>query len=104
MVRKLFILFFLSNSWLFGCALCTLSKPIVNIHTKISTTNNLINFHIKWEMPKDFSTAVAESFDINGNEIYEKNELSEIQKVLEFYLIPNQYLTFLKTSELPQIT
>ncbi|MBI3873987.1 MAG: DUF1007 family protein, partial [Arcobacter sp.] len=98
-LKKLFILLLLSNTWLFGCALCNLKRPIVHVSTEVSTKDDLVNLHITWEMAKDFSIEVVRSFDINGNEIYEQQELYELQKILELYLIPHHYLTFIKTSQ-----
>ncbi|MGM0533051.1 MAG: DUF1007 family protein [Campylobacterota bacterium] len=96
MLRILFLLFSV-HSILFGCALCTVYQPSVNVTADLETKDNrLEKISFTWTFSKAFTEELARDYDKNGNGDFEKKELRAIEKTLLEYIQPRNYLTTIK--------
>ncbi len=92
-----FLLFFLVifNSFLYGCAMCAVSVPQVNVYTTIYAKENSTTFDITWKFHKVFTEALK-AYDINENGTFEKEEKDKLLETIIVYIKPINYLTNLE--------
>ncbi len=96
MVRTLFLLLF-GHSILFGCALCTVYQPSVNVTADLEVKDNTLEkISFTWTFSEAFTGELARDYDKNGNGRFEKEELRAIEKTLLEYIKPRNYLTTVK--------
>ena len=92
-MRILIILFLAIQTNLYSCALCALFTPTAHISTEFIAQNGSIKeMKIRWLFSKNFTKAMFESYDFNGNSHLENDEIIEIKDALNAYLIPKNYL------------
>jgi len=92
MNKLLILLLFIFNSFLYGCALCTLAVPKVDVYTTIYAKKDFTTFDVTWKFHTAFSEALK-PYDVNENGIYEKAEKEAILEALIVYIKPIHYLT-----------
>jgi nickel/cobalt exporter len=88
------ILFFSTLSW--GCALCKLQVPDVNVSVAESHTDASITLDIRWQFQKYFSAETLLSYDENRNEMLDIDEITAIHSSFTEYLKNTSYLTYIK--------
>lgn len=92
-MRILIILFLAIQTNLYSCALCALFTPTAHISTEFITQNGSIKeMKTRWLFSENFTKAMFESYDFNGNSHLENDEIIEIEDALNAYLIPKNYL------------
>ena len=92
-MNKLLVLFlFILNSSLYGCAMCAISVPKVDVYTTIYAKGNVTTFDVKWQFQKVFNEALK-PYDVNGNGTFEKPEKDAILESILVYIKPIHYLT-----------
>jgi ABC-type nickel/cobalt efflux system permease component RcnA len=89
---KLFFLFFIFQSTLFGCVLCKFDIPNVHIKTTITPQKENTKLEINWKFDDKFLSTLKQ-YDTNKNGSFEKDEQNEIEKSLLEYLSRFDYLT-----------
>ena len=92
MAKYLLLFFFLLNSFLSACSLCTTSGPQVDVYTTITANKDKTNFDITWQFHKEY-VETLKIYDINSNGIFDKAEINLILKVIVKYIKPIHYLT-----------
>ncbi|MFT7823668.1 MAG: DUF1007 family protein [Sulfurimonas sp.] len=94
-MRQIILLLFLSTlSW--GCALCKMQVPDVNVSITESHTGSSITLDIQWQFQKYFSAETLLSYDKNRNEVLDPEELAAIHTNFIEYLQKASYLTYIK--------
>ncbi|WP_373771861.1 DUF1007 family protein [Poseidonibacter sp.] len=95
MIRFLvFIILF--QGILFGCTICTVSSPKMDISINIKADKkNIKTAKIKWTFSKSFTLELLELYDRNFDGIFSKEELEPIEDSLLVYIEPRNYLTFI---------
>ena len=92
-MRILIILFLAIQTNLYSCALCALFTPTAHISTEFIAQNGSIKeMKTRWLFSENFTKAMFESYDFNGNSHLENDEIIEIEDALNAYLIPKNYL------------
>lgn len=81
---------------LFACQLCKLQVPNVHVYVNGYEKDGKEYFDVTWKFEKEFSSEMLLSYDVNGDSMYQADELSEVKNSLEIYLKKYNYLTFLK--------
>lgn len=80
----------------FGCALCQLQTPLVNVAITEKHSSQQIEFDVIWSFHKEFSAETLLTYDKDRNKELSTAELWGITKSFTDYLTPNNYLTFIK--------
>jgi len=81
-----------------------LSHPHVFISQRLKIVfddQGLAGFSIHWTFDDMFAIMIAGDYDINKNEVLEKNEVALIKKEAFSYLSNQNYFTFVKIGEKP---
>ena len=81
-------------SW--GCAVCKVQVPDVNVSITQSHTENTITLDLHWKFERYFSAETLLSYDENRNKTLDPKELETIHANFIEYLEPNAYLTHIK--------
>ena len=90
----LIVLLFSAFSW--GCAVCKVQVPDVNVSVTQSHTDTAVTLDIRWSFQKYFSAETQLSYDENRNETLDPEEIDTIHANFIEYLEKNSYLTFIK--------
>ena len=88
------ILLFSVFSW--GCAVCKVQVPHVNVSINESHTDNNITLNIVWEFQKYFSAETKLTYDENHNKVLDDEEIATIHSYFIEYLDTKSYLTHMK--------
>lgn len=81
-------------SW--GCAVCKLQVPDVNVSVTESHADSTITLDFHWQFQKYFSAETLLSYDKNRNEVLDPQEIDAIHANFIEYLDKSSYLTFIK--------
>jgi len=80
------------------------AHPHVFINQKIKIVfdaKGVAGFRIQWEFDDMFTTMIAGDYDINKNQLLEKNEVTTIKEKAFSYLANSNYFTFIKIDNVP---
>lgn len=91
---RLLLLFVLTKSILFGCAICTIYSPVTRISVEVDANKDFIKTaKITWILTKEFTDQLKQIYDVNLNKKLDKKELEVIEQSLLDYIVPKNYLT-----------
>ena len=91
-MRFVALVFFVFQSFLWSCTVCTNEVPQVNVTADVTSQKEKTVFEVQWRFHKQFVDNLTQ-YDINENQKFEINEKLLIQDSLESYLKEYHYLT-----------
>ena len=90
--KVLFLIFTLSYQ-LYGCKVCAIDVPSVDVKTIVEASGDKTNFDIEWSFHQEFVSKLVQ-YDLDKNGKLDKEEQNEIKKnLLNDYLTKYNYLT-----------
>lgn len=92
-ILKFIGLFFLFLESSFGCALCQISTPSINVEVNISSDKFAT---IEWKFTKEFTNEVSTQYDRDKDGVLNDLEFKTVEATLIDYLNKNEHLTYLK--------
>jgi len=98
-LRHYLLFIFLFHSYLGACTLCKTQIPSVHTSIELKINDQNHSFEILWDFNKEFSDETLMVYDRDKDKMLNAQELKEVQKNLEEYLVANQFLTYLYFSE-----
>ena len=97
---KLLVSFFLLQSILFGCSICSIYSPRTEISISINADKEFIkDATFSWNFSKEFTDELLQLYDVNLDGTFDEVELGPIEDSLVTYVEPRNYLTFLSYSD-----
>lgn len=97
-VKQLLMIILLSTlSW--GCAVCKVKVPDVNVSINQTHTQESIILDVNWKFKRYFTAETQLTYDENRNEKLDPKEMAAIHAHFVEYLKPNKYLTHIKYVE-----
>ncbi|MFA6138194.1 MAG: DUF1007 family protein [Sulfurimonas sp.] len=98
-MKKLFFIYLLFQTILFGCATCQLMIPTAEIQINLQMEKKKVNnIHIEWHFADLYSAELLKQYDKNRNQILDNNELKAILGAMLDYLKPKEMLTKIQYS------
>ncbi len=99
-MKKLFFIYLLFQTILFGCATCQLMIPTAEIQINLQMEKKKVNnIHIEWHFADLYSAELLKQYDKNRNQILDNNELKAILGAMLDYLKPKEMLTKIQYSD-----
>lgn len=95
-ILKQFTMILLLSVFSWGCAVCKVQVPDVNVSIVQSHSENEIVLNVLWKFDRYFSAETLLSYDENRNKTLDDSELKTIHSNFVEYLDPNTYLTHIK--------
>ena len=103
-MKKKFLIFILTLVFIALAHSIVYAHPHVFISQKMKIVfdeKGLAGFNIEWEFDDMFTTMITEDYDVNQNQILEKNEVATIKEKAFSYLANSNYFTFIKIDNKP---
>ncbi|MFA6191429.1 MAG: DUF1007 family protein [Sulfurimonas sp.] len=99
-MKKLFFIYLLFQTTLFGCATCQLMIPTAEIQINLQMEKKTVNnIHIEWHFADLYSAEILKQYDKNRNQVLDNNELKIILGAMLDYLKPKEMLTKIQYSD-----
>lgn len=95
-IFRVLLLLSILSLYSYGCALCKLQVPDVNVTVQERHADQHIILDINWSFQKYFSAETLLGYDTDRDGKLGQNELAEVTKSFTDYLSQNDYLTFIK--------
>lgn len=95
----LVLVLFLSS--VYSCSLCSIYSPNAHIKTTIEVKEKDTHFDISWQFDENF-VKTLNVYDENSNNIFDPQEIKEIEKALVIYLNDTEYLTHISYTKKDQ--
>jgi len=99
-MKKIVWLFLSLQSFLFGCAACSLMVPSVELEIQMKMQEKkLQNMHFIWHFSDIYTTEVTTQFDKNANQKLDEPEIENILNAMLDYLEPKSMLCSLQYAD-----
>jgi len=102
-MRYVVTIIFILQSYLYGCELCATNVPTVYVSSEITHHQNHTTFDITWEFEAEFTKSLHQ-YDMNENNIYDKDEQLLIEESLVKYINKLHYLTDIEYKHINKLT
>ncbi len=96
-------IFFILQGYIYACDICATEVPHVLVSAQISYEKEKTSFDIKWQFHKEFVTSLTQ-YDLNENNIFDKDEQILIKESLLEYLERLHYLTDIEYKHINKLT
>ncbi len=94
MILRYFVIFFITQSIVFSCALCTIYSPETKVSLKVNSTDTKItSMDVRWILTSEFTNQLKEIYDTNLDNTLDKNELKLIEKAFVDYANLKNFMT-----------
>lgn len=88
------LIFFITQSIVFSCALCTIYSPETKVSLKVNSSDTKItSMDVTWILTPEFTNQLKEIYDTNLDNTLDNNELAFIQKAFVDYASLKNFMT-----------